>query len=198
MGCVYLVTNKVNGRLYVGMTVRVLRQRKYEHKSHAAQGANDVFARAIRKYSFEKFSWRVLYRSNDRALLEKAERRHIKNKNTRVPNGYNLVDGGYGSDSYDVSDVTKAKISKTLTGKKASLATRRKMSETHKKRHKKLGGHSEATRKKQSLAAQKRTPMSEETKEKIRKSVTGFRHTAEAKRKISLASLGNKYAAKRS
>lgn len=71
------------------------------------------------------------------------------------------------------SEETKAKIRQANLGKRASQATREKMSQSGKKRHRLNGGHSS------------------ETKEKIGKAHKGNKHSEETKRKISKANKGN-------
>lgn len=55
MGLIYLVTNRVNGKEYVGQTRRPLRVRKSNHLRDARNGFKGVFNDAIRKYSPSSF-----------------------------------------------------------------------------------------------------------------------------------------------
>lgn len=59
---VYLATNSVNGKRYIGVTTRQdIRRRKSEHACAARRGDHDgAFYRAIRKYGIDAFRWRVL------------------------------------------------------------------------------------------------------------------------------------------
>lgn len=59
---IYLVTNSVNGKRYIGVTTHPLRLRMKQHKSGAMRKAhNGMFYRAIRKYGFDKFSAVVIH-----------------------------------------------------------------------------------------------------------------------------------------
>ena len=53
-GCIYLYTNLVNGKLYVGQSSAV----KHRFLTHL-QG-NQVIDKAIRKYGIENFSFKIL------------------------------------------------------------------------------------------------------------------------------------------
>lgn len=55
---IYLATNKVNEKKYVGMTTRTLQDRKWNHKTNAndqTRTENNHFSNAIRKYGWEAF-----------------------------------------------------------------------------------------------------------------------------------------------
>lgn len=95
MGCVYLATNSVNGKQYVGWTIDFV-NRKRMHKVLAERGDNPVFCRAIRKYGWGAFKWRILEWSEDEVALKESEVRLIRELNTRIPYGYNMTSGGEG------------------------------------------------------------------------------------------------------
>ena len=107
MGCVYLVTNTISGKQYVGKTVKSLRSRRAAHK-HDALVKYDVcpaFHRALRRYGFDAFKWERLYRGDDNEKLIEREIFYIKLLNSRAPNGYNLTDGGDGANTLIDPDV---------------------------------------------------------------------------------------------
>ncbi|MBQ6005770.1 MAG: GIY-YIG nuclease family protein [Selenomonadaceae bacterium] len=56
-GVIYLITNTLNGKMYVGQTRQKLSSRIYGHKSNKGKSAIDV---AIRKYGWENFTVEVL------------------------------------------------------------------------------------------------------------------------------------------
>lgn len=94
---VYTATNLVNGKVYVGKTVRPLHHAKARHAFRARQGMNSRFYAAIRKYGFEAFRWDIAYTGTDDADIQKEERRLISELNTTDPvNGYNMTPGGDG------------------------------------------------------------------------------------------------------
>ena len=112
---VYLAKNKINGKQYVGYTIKSLEERKKTHlyKSRSKPGKHYfyIFKEAIRKYGFESFEWSVL--DDCISLEESCEKEifYIKKLNTISPNGYNLTEGGNGGVP---SDETKKKISISL------------------------------------------------------------------------------------
>lgn len=109
---IYQAINKINGKSYVGQTVRSLRVRKNEHKSHAFKlYSNTVFSKALRKYGIDGFEWKVLYRANSLDELNKMEQLYISKENSLATNktGYNIEVGGKNSET---SVETKEKMSK--------------------------------------------------------------------------------------
>lgn len=64
MASIYLATNRINGKRYVGFTTNIER-RKITHKSAAAKGSNYVFHKAIRKYGMDAFDFSIIYENAD-------------------------------------------------------------------------------------------------------------------------------------
>lgn len=96
MGCVYLLTNIINNKKYVGKTQRKLSLRLSEHfKPHNSPCR--VLNRAIKKYGKNNFKVQVLFESPDLSELNNKEVELIKELNTLVPMGYNLALGGEGA-----------------------------------------------------------------------------------------------------
>jgi hypothetical protein len=110
MGCVYLATNTVNGKAYVGKTTGTMRDRRRGHEYSAEHGSTLPFHRALRKYSADAFKWEMLFRGTDENALFAAEKKFIVMLGTKCPGGYNLTDGGEGLSGHHHSTETKAKI----------------------------------------------------------------------------------------
>ena len=54
---IYKITNKLNGKSYIGQTIRPINQRWHRHVNDAMNNILDThFARAIRKYGEKSFS----------------------------------------------------------------------------------------------------------------------------------------------
>jgi group I intron endonuclease len=99
LGYVYLVTNLVNGKKYVGCTKVSIKRRWAQHRSAAIKGSTLLIHRAIRKYGESVFKIEQLeVLDGGHADLMAAEIRHIDFHNCVVPNGYNLTMGGDGVD----------------------------------------------------------------------------------------------------
>lgn len=101
-GIIYKITNKVNGKSYIGQTRYTIdfRWRQHQHKKD-----NTYFHNAIHKYGIENFSIEILEECNIEDLSSK-EIFYIAKYDT-FNNGYNLTIGGDGNkrllldDKYD-------------------------------------------------------------------------------------------------
>lgn len=89
---IYLVTNLINGKLYVGQTTRTLKKRWKEHCSKTSKCP--CLHNAIEKYGKENFKVEQIDIAIDRKELDKKEQYYINFYNTLAPNGYNLETGG--------------------------------------------------------------------------------------------------------
>lgn len=96
MGCVYLVTNTVNGKQYVGKTTDRL-VRRWLHHCNGRDVAHSLIDAAIQKYGEEAFTLEMIEESDDEGILYEMEAFCIAELNTRTPHGYNLTDGGGGA-----------------------------------------------------------------------------------------------------
>lgn len=109
---IYMATNRVNGKEYVGQTVDSLPSRRQSH-IHSIFN-NNYFHNAIRKYGIDNFDWEILHddisNMND---LNKLEIYYIELYDT-FNNGYNLDLGGRNT---LMSVETKKKISESRIGK---------------------------------------------------------------------------------
>jgi len=112
---VYLVTNIINNKQYVGYTTKTLEERKKTHlyKSNSKTSSHYfyLFKKALRKYGVENFKWEIIFQCNSLTECQEKEKYFIKKYNTISPNGYNLTEGGNGGIQ---SDETKEKISKSV------------------------------------------------------------------------------------
>ncbi len=99
-GKVYLITNTVNGKAYVGLTRRNLSVRFSGHVTDArlGKGSDKSLRAAIRQFGGENFSITLLDTANDLKSLAVLEILYIEKYDTVFPNGYNLNRGGSASD----------------------------------------------------------------------------------------------------
>jgi group I intron endonuclease len=121
---IYKITNKVNGKIYVGQTIRSPKRRFEEHfyKSH---GENYPLYNAMKKYGKDSFSMEIIAQCSTIEDLNKLEEYHINLNNCLAPNGYNLHTGG---NNHRCSEETKKKISVNQLGRKVSDETKAKIS----------------------------------------------------------------------
>lgn len=168
-GRIYLVTNLINGKQYVGQTVT-------EHSRH---GHGHAIKAAYKKHGFTNFKYSIILEGClSEEQLDCFEKFWIAVYDTVAPNGYNLEEGG-----------RRGKIThhKPNQGKKASLETRLKMSISQKKRSAEISRlntgriHSEETRKKMSIA---RTGRVQSEEERISRS-EAMKRWHQSKRKIN-------------
>lgn len=171
---IYRATNRENDMSYIGQTTKSLGVRKYEHGIQANH-TDFYFHRAVRKYGIAAFVWEILKRCSNHNELIQAEQLFIKRFNTKVPDGYNMTDGGEGTPNRIIRDETRLKLRIANLGKHPSEETRKKLSDSHK-------GHkpSKETRRKMSKALMGNThtkghKQSEETKRKRSESLKGHK-----------------------
>ena len=193
---VYIITNIISGMRYVGQTVRTLNKRLNQHVYESKSGQKCAYLHsAIAKYGAEAFVISLLDVASDQQELNAKESYWIKELNTLAPNGYNLRAGDNRS---AVSQSTKEKLSKALTGKIVSEETKAKLSaltieqmkDPAKREHlanlnrgKKMSSETKA----KISAANSGKSLSAEHKANLSIAKTGKRHTEEAKNNMRLA-----------
>lgn len=124
LGGVYIITNKLNGKVYVGETVN-LRKRVARYLTEKTQ----VISRAIKKYGVENFDLYVEYLPDfDKASLLKLEEQLIIRFDSLVPYGYNVCPQGTDGTGRTHTQETKDKIGKAHKNKIVTKETRDKLS----------------------------------------------------------------------
>lgn len=127
---VYVITNLITGKQYVGQTIQTLSKRWARHGWHCTTSARRMpISDAIGKYGKENFTIKELKVCDSIEELNHWEMYYANTLNTWVPNGYNLKAGdGKGS----MSEATRQKISQSNKGRYVSQETRKRLSESHK------------------------------------------------------------------
>lgn len=185
MAFIYVIKNTKNNKLYVGRTNRSIKIRLSEHISSSKKGGKTYLNKAMRKYGYQNFKLEILEECDESEVSER-EMYWIEHLSTKVPNGYNLTDGGEGTIGMVFSDEYKKKLSLAHQGKKLSKEHRQKLSlvQTGKKRSpetcKKIGDIHRGKK------------LTKEQKQKLREINTGKNHSEESKRKIGDALRGRK------
>ena len=97
-GAVYLITNKVNSMLYVGITLQNPPRKRFERHIRSSEDEKELrpgsLAEAIAAFGPEKFLFEVIETAKTQTELQELEKHHIVRLNSRSPNGYNLSKGG--------------------------------------------------------------------------------------------------------
>lgn len=128
MYCVYLITNTVNEKVYVGQTITTPEQRLKGHIY--GRKKQDYFHAAIRKHGSVAFVVQELGRYETREELNTAEKLWIILAGSHVGEvGYNSTFGGdFGAEP---TSETRKKIGEASRKRRHTPETRLKMSEAH-------------------------------------------------------------------
>lgn len=138
---IYKLTNKVNGKIYIGKTERTIEERMGEHVRHDYI----IVDKAIRKYGIESFIVEVVDSADSLDELDKKEQEWIKKCDCLLPKGYNQTFGGSTSKGFQHRDKSKRKMSISKSeaykekgnpfyGKRHSEKSKEKMSQSRKGR----------------------------------------------------------------
>ena len=116
IGAVYMLTNTVNGKSYVGQTWATPETRWSQHATHARRPKYPI-EYAIRKHGADAFRLRVLVEGvRDQVLLDLLEADCVASLGTHLDaDGYNATSGGQGK-GIAISEETRRKISAALLG----------------------------------------------------------------------------------
>ena len=124
---VYLITNQINGKQYIGQTIRPIKDRWNSHIWDAHTYRPWLISKAIRKYGPEKFSIESLAEVNTKAEMDFFEVLFIQLMGTLTPRGYNVSRGGDGRSVCHTPETCR-KISESKIGWNPSEETRHRMS----------------------------------------------------------------------
>ena len=154
-GIVYKVHNKINGKIYIGVTTKGLSRRISEH---VMENSSPV-QKALNKYGLQSFDISVIDYAEDKEALFDKEVYWIQFYDCKAPNGYNLTAGGEGliDPVKEVIDRISKTVSESLVGNQRALGFR----------------HSASSIKSISEGIKKRWQDPEGRAEKIRQSRTG-------------------------
>ena len=179
--CVYVHTNKINGKMYVGQTIHGNNPKKRWDNGNGYASC-PYFSKAIAKYGWDNFDHEIIANNLTALEADNFEVLLIKKLDTMNPDkGYNLEPGG--TQNKIMSEHTKKKLSELRMGDKNPMYGVRLTGE----KNGMYGKH-----------------LSEETKQKLSEFFSGENHpnygkqmSEEQKRKIRQARIG-KYAGENS
>lgn len=133
---IYKMTNNINGKVYIGQTVRTLDERNKEHARHHTI----IVDKAIQKYGFENFTVEQIDSASTIEELNEKEMYWIKHYDCITPKGYNQCFGGGNTCGFHHREESKKKMSEKKSdiflgkgnpffGKVHSSESKKKMSE---------------------------------------------------------------------
>ena len=135
-GIIYKVINKVNGKVYIGQTVKSLLGRISDHlHDNKSNDYNSAFHKALRKYGKDNFEWRVLEKCVSKEEMDEMEFHYIKQYDSYNSGGYNLTWGGEGCHGRKYSAETLKKMSESHKGVKLSKEQVKKIVATRMRRN---------------------------------------------------------------
>ena len=155
---VYLITNLINNKTYVGK--RICRKNQNPEKDNY-MGSGVALGNAKKKYGIENFSKEILAICYSKNILNILEKEYIKLYREIGKAEYNISDGGEGGHG-PMTPEMKEKIRISNLGKKRSEEVRKKMSEFHRNRPKEVQDKIA-----NSLRGRKNGPRSETVKQHI-------------------------------
>lgn len=130
---IYIITNKINGKTYVGQKLlKKLKTRVVTPLTDGYFGSGKYIVRAEKKYGIENFEKNILaicHNSNSANILEIEYIRLYKELGKAE---YNIAEGGHADSRKFLSDEEKEKLQDKITKAINSPDVKRKMSESHK------------------------------------------------------------------
>jgi hypothetical protein len=124
---VYITTNLINRKQYIGD-----HSTNNEFDKDVYKGSGILIENAFKKYKKRNFKREILEFFPTKQEAFNAQERYIKEYNTLTPNGYNISPKGGHNVKGCIAEETRKKISVSHIGKKDSIETRRKKSESRK------------------------------------------------------------------
>lgn len=109
-GYIYLITNLINGKQYIGQTVRTIKIRFGCHCS----SKDPVISKAIKKYGIENFITQELAIAYNQKELDFLEGLYMSWFETLTPNGYNIIKIINGKGRHSEETIEKMKIINNL------------------------------------------------------------------------------------
>ena len=128
MYIIYLLTNKVNSKVYIGVTNNYTKRMR-EHKGTYN---NYLISKAIKKHGWNNFNSQILLETEDAEFAYKvAESSFIQQYQSNNPEkGYNLTEGGQGTLGFSPTPETRQRMREKKLGKKLTTEHIQKISKS--------------------------------------------------------------------
>lgn len=192
---IYIHANKINGKVYVGQTSQDANKRWRNGNGYVN---NVAFYRAIQKYGWDNFEHKILFDGLTKEEADAKEMELIAFYDSKNPdNGYNLTDGGQGTNGYQMPDERKRQISESQKGRLLTDEWKQHISEAVRGENHPFWGKrlsdehrrhlSEAHMGNKSYGGMQGKRHTEETKRRMSESRMGHPTSDETKRKIGIA-----------
>lgn len=187
-GSIYLITNTLDGKKYVGLTRLTPEYRFTQHK-YKAHGENPKYwlHRAIKKYGDNAFALEELFTAFDKEALVEAEKHFIR---ILAPE-YNQANGGEGTGHKIYSQEARERIRQSNLGKK------RTVEQCERNRQQKLAYYErnpEAREKFKEVGARALASVNQEKRiAAVRSKIAGVKWPPERRAKLSASCMGRKY-----
>lgn len=182
-GSVYLITNKINNKVYVGQTTTTLKVRWRAH----ATCRNMRIGEAIQQFGLSAFTMELLGTAENQDALNLLESEHIARLDSQNPEvGYNATPGGRGAKIKKSREsiergaskirgrkMTAEQVEKMAATKRGRVRTEAEIAHLEYMKSLRVGvKHSEESRRKMSetLTGYSRPPVTEETRIRLAES----------------------------
>ena len=170
-GIIYLLIDGTNDFEYVGQTTQTFERRFSQHKY-----GDQYIDHVIQKRGEDLIETAILKVCYSKEELDYLEKHFIKLRDTKIPNGYNIADGGETHCGWHHTPEERARRAVTMKGNKYGLGyrhtkkTRARMSASH------TGKKFSAKHRANLSAATMGHEVSDETRIKLKASMTGEKH----------------------
>jgi group I intron endonuclease len=186
-GVIYLATNKINGKKYVGLTRRSLLARWTQHVNVASKQAKTYFHKAIVKYGKECFDVQPIASALSLDALGPLEAELIR----QIRPEYNQTNGGEVTLGRKYDDATKERIRVANTGKKRTKEQNVKNSLAKKQQY---ANNPILLKKAIETLNRVRSNVNEQKRvEAVRRAAVGRVWSEESKIKLSASCMGRRY-----
>lgn len=121
MGYIYKITNIKNNKVYIGQTIKERPTDRYSQHRYLAnhpeqEKSISYLHRAMNSDGLDNFKFEVIEKI-DNSLLNEREQYWIKYLNCKVPNGYNMTDGGEGTKSFSRPQTLQERLKRQKSNK---------------------------------------------------------------------------------